>query len=204
MSRAATFNRELDNVFRKRSHWLRTVLRGPRPGPPAKLKRRHLERAVAKLQGIAAEAFATALARKEFKRSVRQRKSWHAKRGKGFRFEQRQRAFNQWYDDHITSQSCIYVFWARWRCVYVGRTTRGGRRPSSHFDRAWFRPVTRVDVYETTGRRVLPALECLAIHRFQPVRNKFRAQERRWTRKCPLCALHRDIERELRDIFRFR
>ena len=204
MSRAAQFNRELDTLFRKRSHWLGHVLGGPQPGPPPRLKRRHLQHSIAKLQDIAGEALAPALARKEFERSVWKRKSWHVKRGKGRRFDQRQRRFEDWYDMHIESQSCVYVFWARRRCIYVGKTTRGGGRPSSHFDRTWFTPVTRVDVYETRGKRALPALECLAIHRFQPLRNKIKAQGRKWTRKCPLCKLHKDIQAELNDIFRLR
>ena len=204
MSRAAQFNRELDTLFHKRSYWLRHLLRGPRPGRPPRLKRHDIQRSIAKLQDIADEAFAPALARKEFERSVRKEKSWHVKRGKGHRYEQRQRAFQNWYDTHIESPSCIYVFWARRRCIYVGKTTRGRGRPSSHFEQAWFRPVTRVDVYETRGKRALPALECLAMHRFQPLRNKVKAQERKWTQKCPLCKLDKNIQAELRDIFRLR
>jgi len=135
---------------------------------------------------------------------VLQRRSWHVKRGKGRGVDAKRRSFNQWFDRELGRGTYVYVFWSRRQCIYVGKTTRSGRRISSHFDKHWFGGVTRVDVNAARGRRVLPALECLAIHRFQPTRNKFRAERRKWTRRCALCAIHRSIDGELRSVFRLR
>lgn len=198
------FRAELNRLFRRRTYWLRSAVEGPRPGPPPTLSRRQVRRAITRLQELASEALADHLARDEFEDAVTFRRSWHVKRGKGRGVDAKRRAFNRWFDDELGPATYVYVFWNRRRCVYVGKTARSGRRISSHFDKHWFGGVTRVDVYATTGRRVLPALECLAIHGFQPTRNKFRAERRKWTRRCPLCSVHRMIDSELRDIFRLR
>lgn len=203
MSRAAEFRTELDHLFRRRTHWLRAAIDGARPGAPPTFSRAHVQRSIARLQDLASEALADSLARDEFDQAVEIRRSWHVKRGKGRGLEKRS-AFNRWFDEHIGSSSCIYVFWAGKTCVYVGKTTWGSSRPSSHFEKAWFLPVTRIDVYATRGTRVLPALECLAIHRFRPRRNRSRASAHKWTKRCPLCNTHMQIRDELRYIFRLR
>jgi hypothetical protein len=46
--------------------------------------------------------------------------------------------------------------------------------------------------------------ECLGIHRFQPSRNKVKAESRKWTKKCELCGIHREIEEEVSSIFRLK
>lgn len=205
MSNQSQFRSELDRLFRRRTYWLRSVVEGTRQGAPQRLSRQHVRRTIGTLQDLASDALADDLARDEFERGVRLRRSWHPKRGKGRGRDAKRRSFNAWFDEHLEPGTYVYVFWrSRRRCVYVGKTTRSGRRISSHFEKHWFGPVTRVDVYSARGRRVLPALECLAIHRFQPARNKFRAERRKWTRRCELCRIHRFIDSELRDIFRLR
>ena len=49
-----------------------------------------------------------------------------------------------------------------------------------------------------------PMLECLAMHRFQPTYNAAKAETKKWTSKCPLCQVHRNIWTELRAIFRLK
>ena len=89
-------------------------------------------------------------------------------------------------------------------CRYVGRTRGGGSRPSRHFKRGWFHGTTRVDVYLTKQKKSIPHLECLAIHRFRPTKNKVKAAKENWKPKCPLCAIHKKIRTEMRKIYRFR
>ena len=205
MSTATEFRYELDRLFRRRTHWLRALFEGLPPGkPPPRLARTHVKKAIAKLQDLASDALARDMARDEFDDATDFRRSWHVKRGKGRGSDAKRAAFHIWFNENVGAGPSIYAFWRNRICIYVGKTSGSGRRISSHFEKAWFLPVTRVDVYAVAGRRVLPALECLAIHRFQPRRNKFRAERRRWTRKCPLCEVHKFIEQELRDIFRFR
>ncbi|MCK6479117.1 MAG: GNAT family N-acetyltransferase [Planctomycetes bacterium] len=180
------------------------MVAGRSPGKPPAFSRKDVRRAIDKLQSVASDALARDLARDEFEEGVAEKRSWHAKRGKGFLFDDRKWAFLDWFDERFRGRkrAFIYVFWNRRRCVYVGKTARSGRRIASHFDKRWFGPVTRLDVYAMRGRRVLPALECLSIHRFQPTRNKVKAESRKWTRKCELCSIHREIEEEVSSIFR--
>jgi hypothetical protein len=198
------FRRELDELFDRRTAWLRASVTGPRPGRPLSLNRRHVRDSIGRLQEIASDALADRLARKEFQASVRGRHSWHPKRGKGHGRYQKRQAFKTWFADRFGSGTYIYVFWARRKCVYVGKTTKSGSRIAGHFEKHWFSNVTRIDVYRANGRGALPALECLAIHRFQPSRNRFRAERKKWTRRCALCRVHRDIKDELGKIFRLR
>jgi hypothetical protein len=201
---AVAFRKELDKLFRRRTHWLNAAVQGPRPGAPPALSRGHVRNSVARLQQFASDALAEKLARHEFDLGVRERRSWHCKRGKGRGVDNKRTAFNAWFDNNFGSGNYIYVFWKSRRCVYVGKTRKSGRRISGHFEKHWFALVTRVDVYQASGRRVLPALECLAIHRFLPARNKSRAETKRWTSKCSLCRVHRQIDQELGKIFRLR
>jgi hypothetical protein len=201
---AVAFRRELDRLYQRRTHWLRVAVSGQRPGQPLSLKKAHVTKSIARLQGFASEALADKLARREFRASVKGKKSWHPKKGKGRDRDAKRKAFKEWFADHFGRGTYIYVFWSRRKCVYVGKTTKSGGRIAGHFEKHWFGSVTRIDVYQTNGRRGLPALECLAIHRFQPARNKFRAERKKWTRKCELCRVHRLIHDELKSIFRLR
>jgi hypothetical protein len=198
------FRRELDRLFKRRTHWLRSSVEGRRTGAPPKLGRQHVSRAIKSLQDLASSALASELARRDFDDGVLIRRSWHPKKGKGRGVDRKRARFNEWFDEHLGRGTYVYVFWNRRRCVYVGKSVKSGRRISSHFDKHWFGAVTRVDVYKARGRRVVPSLECLAIHRFQPARNKFRAERRKWTRRCGLCKVHKEIDDELRSIFRLR
>jgi hypothetical protein len=194
----------IDGLFRKRAFRLRSTLDGRRPGAPPAFNRNTVNDAIARLQELASEHFAKQFARDEFGLAVHQRKGWHAKRGKGRGVDAKKSTFEHWYKLHFNSSRCIYVFWSGRQCEYVGKTGSGGSRPSSHFVKFWFGTVTRIDVYATLGNRALPALECLGIHHFRPRRNKSKAETRKWLRKCPLCGAHKEIQGEMRNIFRLR
>ena len=200
MSYASRFRDELNLLFERRTDWLQNAL-GSRPGAPPIFNRKHVDRAIINMQELASDALSRSMARHEFDRAVYFKKSWHVKRGKGRGYREKRDSFKDWYEYEIESPVCIYVFWRERDCMYVGKTANGAWRPSSHFDKVWFQSVTRVDIYSTRGRRPLSALECLAIHRFQPKINRFRPAKHKWTTKCQLCKLHREIEKELRSIF---
>jgi len=156
------------------------------------------------MQDYASDALASSLARAEFDLGTSEKRQWHPKRGKGHGRDVKKRAFKQWFRDKFGQGAYVYVFWRSGRrCAYVGKTLKSGGRIAGHFEKHWFDSVVRIDVYRANGKRVLPALECLAIHRFQPSENKFKAERKKWTRKCPLCRVHREIKDELGAIFRF-
>jgi hypothetical protein len=162
------FRKELHKLFRRRTHWLHASVQGPRPGAPPSLSRGHVRNSIDKLQQFASDALAEKLARREFALGVRERRSWHCKRGKGHGVDRKRSAFNEWFDHNLGPANYIYVFWKGRTCVYVGKTRKSGRRISSHFVKHWFSPVTRVDVYQARGRRVLPACARMPGHSSLP------------------------------------
>src|SRR4029077_18045586 len=202
MSYQVEFNRRLDRLYRKRTGWLRTVLTKANAGPVPRLTKNQREHAIERLQEIASNALAKKMARREFQRSVEK-----SKRGtpKGWGREGKRKEFRTWAKREIDKDSGkVYVFWHDKKCCYVGRTRGRGSRPSRHFRKSWFKGTTRIVVYMAPRKGDIPRLECLAAHRFLPSRNKIKAAKENWTPKCPLCALHKRIRKELRRIYRFR
>lgn len=204
MARAKDFARELDTLFFRRTHWLRGLFGKRRPGAAPKFSQKHVKSAVARMQDLASDALARRLARREFDSEKKWRKSWHPKEGKGWGRSAKRASFNKWFDKYFGPGPTIYVFWSKRKCLYVGKTSGNGRRVSSHFEKHWFSAATRVDVYAVKSSKSLTSVECMGIHYFQPTRNRFRAERRKWTRKCPLCEVHKDIDSEIRGLFRLR
>ncbi|MGD1155990.1 MAG: hypothetical protein ABSA41_09195 [Terriglobia bacterium] len=203
MAFSKSFERELNNLFRQRTDWLRRRLGTSRPGKPPEFGRKKVDTGILKLQAIASDALAHKLAKSEFNAHVASRKNYHVK-GRGP--DDKKAKFEEWFDARFgKTKGLIYAFWGdRRKCIYVGRTGSHGSRPSSHMEKFWFSGVKRVTIFAVRGKSHIPKLECLAIHYFQPTRNKNKAATKKWTKACPLCKTHKYIENELRDIFRFR
>lgn len=203
MALSKEFERELAKLFKMRTHWLRQRLGTQGAGRPPTLSRKTVNRAIRRLQLIASRALASRLARKEFAEQVSERRNYHI-RGHG-RDDKRIR-FREWFKQHFHDRhAVVYSFWnERGDCVYVGRTGAHGTRPSDHFDKYWFGSVRRVTVFSIRGTSHAAKLECLAMHRFQPKKNKNKAATKKWTKACPLCTTHRYIEKDLKSIFRLR
>jgi predicted nucleic acid-binding Zn ribbon protein len=64
--------------------------------------------------------------------------------------------------------------------------------------------VTRIDIYTIHRKSEVGKAECLAVHRFDPKQNRNRPSMRKYTKKCPICQATKQIDDELRDIFRLR
>jgi hypothetical protein len=203
MAFSKTFERELNGLFRQRTDWLRRKLGHRGVGKPPKFSRSKVDAGIANLQEIASSALANKLAKSEFNEHVSSQHNYHIK-GRGY--QDKKDKFEIWFAAHFQNRKgLIYAFWGtHGKCVYIGRTGSHGSRPSSHFEKFWFVGVQRVTIYAVTAKSHLPKLECLAIHRFQPMRNKNKAASKKWTKACPLCTTHKYIENELRDIFRFK
>lgn len=201
MSHRSQFNHTLDRLYERRTDKLRHIMTG-KPGPLLTLTKKRRERKIRELEEIASKALAKKMAKKGFKTLVIRKKTW---RTKGWGTDKKQKIFRAWVRKKISpKRGKIYVFWRKRECRYVGRTRGRGSRPSHHFKRGWFNGTTRIDVYLAYQRRSIPLLECLAIHRFRPTRNKVKAAKQNWKPKCPLCAVHKKIRTELRKIYRFR
>lgn len=197
----ARLNKKLKRVFEKRTLWLRTCVSKAKPGRPPIFDKDVRERAVEHIRKIASKALASRLSREEFRKLGVRWKTWTAK-GKG---EQRKKIFSSWARERLPRHDGkVYVIFGRSRCLYVGRTVGSGKRASKRLPKPGFQRATKVRIYYIPKRKAVPLLECLAIHRFRPKYNKIRAAREAWARKCPLCAVRKDIGSEMRTIFRLR
>ena len=203
MAFSKLFDRELNRLFLQRTHGLRLELGTKKTGKPPRFSRKKVDAGIRKLQTIASKALAHKLAKSEFVEHVASRKYYYVK---GHGPNDKKKKFEKWFAVNFRrTKGLIYAFWGNQKkCIYVGRTGSHGSRPSSHFEKFWFSSVKRVTIFVVRGQSHIPKLECLAIHHFQPTRNKNKAATKKWTKACPLCTTHKYIESELRDIFRFR
>ena len=203
MAFSKQFEKGLYKLFRERTHWLRSKVGLKRPGKPSRFTQKKVSRGIKNLQLLASQAFSHKLAKSAFEDHVSATKTWHVK---GHGRPEKIKLFKQWFRLTFgsTRRGYVYSFWNKNKCIYVGRTGRGGGRPSDHFNVFWFSQVAFVKIFRVKGKSQVPKVECLAIHRFQPTYNSNVAATKKWTKACPLCEIHKAIESELRDIFRFR
>src|ERR1700722_6204786 len=186
MAFSKTFERELNNLFRQRTDWLRRKLGARGIGKPPQFGRKKVDTGIEKLQEIASVALASKLAKSEFDEHVASSRNYHVK---GHGYEQKKEKFEAWFAIKFKkTKGLVYAFWGNHnKCIYIGRTGSHGSRPSSHFDKIWCSGVKRVTIFVIKGKSHIPKLECLAIHRFQPIQNKNKAATKKWTKACPLC-----------------
>jgi hypothetical protein len=203
MAFSKSFERELNHLFHQRTDWLRRKVGTSKAGKPPEFGRKKVDAGIRELQAIASNALSHKLAKSEFNEHVASRKNYHVK---GHGPDAKKAQFERWFAIRFgRTKGLIYAFWGNHKkCIYVGRTGSHGSRPSSHMEKFWFSHVKRVTIFAVRGKSHIPKLECLAIHYFQPTRNKNKAATKMWTKACPLCKTHKHIENELRDIFRFR
>lgn len=201
---AAKFDRLLHKLFNDRTHWLKAQVRKPNPGKPPTFDKNKVEKAIRHLQSLAEEAQLHARAIRDVENLYAEKKQWHVTTNKGWGIDRKRQAFNEWFDEHVPHDNCVYVFWAGRRCRYVGRTLGGKNRPQSQFQKHWFQGVTRVDIYSSRAAREIPKLECLLTHRFDPKHSKVTPASRKWLSKCPICETRSFIRDEIKYIFRLR
>jgi hypothetical protein len=132
------------------------------------------------------------------------KRQWHSKKGKGFGRTKKKQSFKKWYDKNITTRNCVYAFWNKSRCLYVGRTLNGKGRPTAHFEKYWFGRATRVDVYGFDRRRDVPRFECLLTHKRSPSKSKMKPAKKKYYSPCPVCVGKKFIGDEVRGIFQLR
>ena len=197
------FDRRLNTLFVARTHWLRMQVRKPKQGKAPSFNKKKVESAILKLKMLADEC----LRRKQrvwMAESYQLKKQWQVRTSKGWGIQEKRESFITWFESNIPHPNCVYVFWAKRRCRYVGRTLKGTNRPQSHFQKYWFTGVTRIDIYVSSGRRDVPKLECLATHRFGPSHSRIRPAKKKWHSRCPVCVVHRAVRDEVKSIFRLK
>jgi hypothetical protein len=202
MAHLTTFEKKLDKLFHDRTYDLRSKLGLKKRGHKPQITRKKINEAIITLQDLASNILSKGLAKKEFEENAG-KKSGRQIIGRGWK--QQKELFENWfYKKYPNQNELVYVFWNKNKCLYVGRTGNGGSRPSSHFRRKDIPKNTRVDIYPARSKAHTPKLECLAVHRFKPSVNNNKPSKKKWTKKCPLCAIHKQIETDLRKIFKLK
>ncbi len=196
MSRQKEFERGLQRIFKKQTYHLRKAAGIKLLGKVPTLTREKHREDIEQLQQLALSMSMRGIIRREFTAIVHQRKTWRVTKKKGWGREAKRKNFDAWFSRYVHYPNCIYVFWAGKRCRYVGRTVRGKGRPQSHFEKHWFSGVTRIDIYSVRQASQIPKLECLAIHRWKPRNNKHKSASQKWTKRCPICEMLRQIRTE--------
>ncbi len=109
MAFSKTFERELNNLFRQRTDWLRRKLGARGVGKPPEFGRKKVNTGIKKLQGIASDALAHKLAKSEFNEHIASRRNYRVKgRGYGDKKE----------EGSIRGQSPFMDFRGRPRCAW--------------------------------------------------------------------------------------
>ncbi len=202
MSKKNEFHKELIQLFKKRTYKLYNSIGDKTRGPNPEISREKVDSSIKKLQEIASTILAPKLAKEEFEENAGKKRK---RKIKGRGVKEKKTLFKQWYNSVFHNQDhLVYVFWSKRKCIYVGRTGRGGSRPINHFEKHWFGSVTRIDIYPARSKSHTPKLECLARHHFEPSRNKYLPAKAKYTQRCPLCKVHKQIRHELKTIFRLR
>lgn len=197
------FDAVLRSLFEARTHDLRSqVWRVRGLGP--KFTKRKIRNAIVKLQKLAEDALLQSKHSKQILGGYDNKKQWRPKRGKGHGRPAKRDSFKQWYDRHITTHNCVYVFWSPSSCLYVGRTLNGKGRPSSHFEKHWFGKATRLDVYGFERKRDVPRFECMLTHWRKPSYSKIKPGSKRYSSRYPICDVKENITTEIKSLFRLR
>jgi hypothetical protein len=200
---ARRFDAELTRLFDSRIHALRATVWAS-PGAAPKVTKKKIHRSIERLQNLAEAALLRSKRSKEILRGYDYKRQWHPKKGKGFGRPAKKRRFKEWYSQHITTENCVYVFWRKSTCLYVGRTLNGMGRPSSHFEKHWFGSATRIDIYAFDRKRDVPRFECMMTHRYHPSYSRIKPAAKKYYSRCPICDARRHIQAEIRSLFRLR
>lgn len=200
---AKQFDGELLRIFAIRTHDLRTSL-WPMAGKAPRLTRKQIRHSIRRLQNIAEADFFRSRYGRKLLRDYDDKKRWHPKRGKGFGWRAKRRSFKTWYQEEGFPKNCVYVFWDRSRCLYIGRTLNGKGRPSSHFNKAWFGRAHRIDIFGFQRKRDVPRFECVMTHKHDPAEAGNKPARRNYYSPCPVCDAKGKIKKEVSRLFRLR
>lgn len=198
------FDLKLAQLFTQRTHWLKSLIRHKAPGAAPKFNKKKVDKGINLLQGNATSALLHSKLIPSLSDLYDQKKQWHPKRNKGRGPDEKAAAFKRWYERTVPFKYCVYLFWNKRRCLYIGRTLGGHGRPSSHFDKHWFSSATRIDVLSMVRKNKVAMLECIATHRHNPKHSKIKPPASKGFARCPICDVNRSIRLELKQIFRLK
>ena len=198
MAYSKQFTRKLDDLWRRRTANLRSLVR-TRRGPNRQFNKKIRDRAIEELQELATKILIRQGARKELGRLVVARRRWQIK---GWGIADRSARLVGWAEG-LPRGPVIYSFWRRKRCLYVGKGM-SWERLRDYNKSIYLNQATSLRVCTIGYASQLAKAECLATHLFSPRDRKVKPASQKWGKKCPICKAHDQIRDELRAIFRLR
>ena len=129
------------------------------------------------------------------------KRQWHVR---GWGWKNKRENFKNWSEANIHAENWVYAMWKGQSCLYVGRTVKGRNRPMNHFEKAWFQPTTRIDVYTFSAPREIPRFECLMQHKLEPTRTDNKPAKEGYALKCPVCEEQRYVRLQVQALFPLR
>jgi hypothetical protein len=199
MSLKTTFNRQLDDLWRRRTAELRCLVHGAKPGRSVAFSRQGRDKAIAAILATATSLFLKNEGAREFRNVTNGRRLWRIK-GRGLIDRGNHLSiFSQGYP----KTPIVYVFWRSKRCLYVGKGNNGGRL-RSYAKSAYLREASCIEVFEVRSKSLIGKAECLATHLFRPRDNKVKAARQKWGKKCPICRGHDQLRAEVRSLFKMK
>jgi hypothetical protein len=200
---AKKFDAELERLFDARMYNLRSEIWSARGAVP-KITKAKIQNSISKLQNVAEEALLASRPSKKVFAGYDYKRQWHPKKNKGFGRPAKRASFKRWYEENITTKNCVYVFWQKKKCLYIGRTLNGKGRPTNHFDKHWFGHATRIDIYAFDRKRGVPRFECMLTHRWTPSYSRMKPASKKFYTRCSVCDVRGDIKSEVKSLFRLK
>lgn len=200
---ARQFDKEVAKLSKARTHSLRSAI-WPTSGAAPRITPEKIKKTIFRLQLLADETILNSKMGRSVFAGADYKKQWHPKRGKGFGRYEKAHIFKRWYDKYISTSNCVYAFWQKNRCLYVGRTLNGKGRPTRHFEKHWFGRATRVDVFGFDRKRDVPRFECMFTHYYWPSYSRMKPASKKYYSRCPVCDANKLIKVEVRRLFRLR
>jgi len=109
-----------------------------------------------------------------------------------------------WINDEIAKgakKSFIYILWRGRNCLYVGQSTKGGRRFRGHHKfNPWAR-ADRLEIRSPKNVRLLDFLECMSIHLYSPYYNEDLVRRQKGRSPCEICKKLEKVQSELEFTF---
>ncbi len=201
MNHKRIFEKKLEELFHSKTHSIRKEIGIRSKAKTPDISRTQLLEAIKKLKNEVVEIRGKYLMKKAFKEHAPIKKRW---RIKGAGEDNKKSEYNKWCTAmKLNPHNFIYIFWNKHKCLYVGRSDEGIKRPTAHMGRTKYRFATHLDIYPTL-KSYTSKLECLAIHYLNPNRNKVKGSKKKNAKNCPICKIWDNLETDLKNLFRIK
>ena len=107
MATPKKFETGLDTLFRQYSAQLRRDAGKRSKGKVPKLTRPKLRKRIDRLVCIATDFELKQNGKRKFVDTVKEKRQWHVKRGKGWNRAAKKKTFGEWYDEAVAGRNCI-------------------------------------------------------------------------------------------------